>query len=104
MDSKQVRLEAIFRWRQAVNWSPVIWLPLVIYWLLTSRFPLGIGMLIAGFMFIAFARIVVAMSHCPGCETRFRDAPSGLSEMWNEVTCATCGLSLFELRRSRAQD
>lgn len=104
MDARARKLESMWRWRQAANWSPVVWLPLVIYWSLTGRTAIGIGLAIAGLAFIGCARAIVGMSRCPGCETRFRDTPAGLRRIWNDLSCEACGLSLFELRRSRAQD
>ncbi|MBB84138.1 MAG: hypothetical protein CL931_10060 [Deltaproteobacteria bacterium] len=104
MDPKRAKLEQLQRWKQAADWSPLVWLPLVVYWALTARASQAIGLAIAGAVFIAFARFVVGNARCPGCETRFRDMPAGFSRIWNELACEACGLSLFELRRGRARD
>ncbi|MEM9174835.1 MAG: hypothetical protein AAGC67_06345 [Myxococcota bacterium] len=98
------KLEQLFRWKQAASWSPVVWLPLVVYWGLTGRAPRAIGLVIAGVAFVGVARFVVGRARCPACQTRFRDVPAGSKRIWNEMTCAACGLSLFELRRGRAPD
>ena len=104
MDPRRAKLEQLFRWKQVALWSPVLWLPLVVYWGATARGPRAIGLAIAGGVFIALARFVVANARCPGCETRFRDTPAGFRRIWNDMTCEACGLSLFELRRGRARD
>ena len=104
MDPRRAKLEQLFRWKQAASWSPVLWLPLVVYWGLTERAPRAIGLVIAGLVFVAVARFVVGNARCPGCETRFKDTPAGFSRIWNEMACEACGVSLFELRRGRARD
>ncbi len=104
MDPKRAKLEQLQRWKQAANWSPLLWLPLAVYGALTARASQAIGLAIAGLVFIAFARFVVGNARCPACEARFRDTPAGFSRIWNEMACEACGLSLFELRRSGARD
>lgn len=96
--------ERLHRWKQAASWAPILGVPLVIYWLMTDRVTLSIGLLLAGFTFVALARGVVWMARCPGCETRFRDTPAGFARIWNEAACAACERSYFELRRGRARD
>ena len=104
MDARRSKLEQLFRWKQAANWSPLVWLPLVVYWVLTARAAQAIGLGIAGLVFVLVARFVVGNARCPACETRFRDTPAGFSRIWNQMACEACGLSLFELRRGRARD
>ncbi len=104
MDPRQSKLEQLFRWKQAAIWSPVVILPLVVYWGLTERAAQAIGLAIAGGVFVGLARFVVGNARCPGCATRFRDTPAGARRIWNDLTCEACGLSLFELRRGRARD
>lgn len=104
MDARQAKLERLFRWKQGAIWSPLVWLPLVVYWLLTGRTPLAIGLAIAGLAFVGVARLVVWSARCPACETRFRSSEALFRGVWNELRCEACGLSLFELRRGRARD
>ena len=104
MDPRRAKLEMLFRWKQAAIWSPVVWLPLVVFWLLTDRTPMAIGLAIAGLVFVGLARVVVWSARCPGCEALFRGTPAGFRRVWNELACEACGLSLFELRRGRARD
>ena len=102
MDRPRAKLEQLFLWRQAANWSPVLWLPLVVFWLLTGRTPTALGLGIAGLAFIAVARLVVWSARCPGCAAAIRSTPGGFRRIWSELACAACGLSLFELRRGDA--
>ena len=104
MASERTRLEFLRRWRQAAVWSPVVWLPLVVYWILTDRAPLAIAFFLAGLAFVGIARTVVWLARCPRCEVPFRDTPAGFRRAWDETRCEACGLSLFELRRGRARD
>jgi len=104
MDPRQAKLEQLFRWKQIASWSPVVLLPLVVYWGLTGRAAQAIGLAITGGVFFGVARIVVGHARCPACGTRFRDTPAGFRRIWNDLTCEACGLSLFELRRGRARD
>ena len=104
MDAKQAALEGLHRWQQSAQWSPVVLLPLIIYWLFTDRAPLAIGAGIAGASFYAFARARVTRARCPACETRYGSTPAGSDRIWNEMACDACGLSLFELRRGRARN
>ena len=104
MDPRRAKLEALHRWKQAAIWSPVVWLPLVVFWLLTARTPRAIGLLIAGLVFVGVARFVFWSARCPGCEAPFRGTPAGFRRAWNELACEACGLSLFELRRGRARE
>ena len=104
MDRVREGLESIHRWRQAANWTPVVLLPLIVYWHLTDRTPLAIGAVLAGFAFYGFARGWVYFARCPACETRFGDTPAGFRRGWEEIACEACGVSLFELRRGRARD
>ena len=99
MDRRRAKLEQLFLWRQAANWSPVLWLPVGVFWLLTARTPNAIGLAIAGLAFIGVARLVVWAARCPGCGAEFRSIPGGFRRIWGELACNACGLSLFELRR-----
>ena len=104
MDRRRAKLEGVRRWRQAAAWSPVAWLPLVVYWLSTERAPLAVAFALAGVAFMLIARCVVWSTRCPQCETRFGATPAGFRRIWNDMVCDACGLSLFELRRARARD
>lgn len=104
MDRTRRELEALFRWRQAANWSPVVLLPLVVYWQLTDRTPLAIGAALAGLAFYLFARGRVYLARCPACGERFSATPAGHRRIWEALACDACGVSLFELRRGRARD
>ncbi len=104
MDRVRSGLESLYRWRQAANWAPVMLLPLIVYWQLTDRTPLAIGAALSGFAFYAFARGWVYFARCPACEKQFRATPAGFRRVWDELSCAACGVSLFELRRGRARD
>lgn len=104
MDARQARLERTHRWRQAAVWAPVVWLPLALFWLLTGRAPLAVAIALAGVVFAGIARLVVWAGRCPGCGVPTRSSPAGFRALWDEMRCAACGLSLFELRRSRARD
>jgi hypothetical protein len=99
MDPRRRKLEGLRRWRQAAVWSPVLGLPLVLYWLLTARPLPAVGLVIAGACFWGLARAVVWSARCPGCERPFREARAGFRHIWDQSQCASCGLSLFELRR-----
>ena len=104
MSNSLRKLEGLHRWKLFAIWSPVVWLPLSVYWMLTNRSPLAIGFAIAGVAFFGFARGVIYFSRCPECEKAFRDSPVGFRRIWNELCCDACGISLFELRRGRARD
>ena len=104
MDRVRNALESIHRWRQSASWSPVVLLPLVVYWQLTDRTPLAIGAALAGGAFVLFARGWVYFARCPACETRFGSTPAGFRRIWDDLACEACGVSLFELRRGRARD
>ena len=104
MDPRRRTFEALHRWRQAALWSPVVWIPLVLYWLLTDRPLLAVGLVIAGASFAGLARGVVWLARCPGCRRPFREAEAGFRRFWDQSECAACGLSLFGLRRGEAPD
>ena len=104
MDRRLAKLEQLHRWKQAAQWSPVLWLPIAVFWGLTNRGPDAIGLAIAGIVFVGAARLVLWSARCPGCEAPFRETAAGFRRVWNELACDVCGLSLFELRRGRARD
>ena len=104
MDPRRRKLEGLHRWRQAALWSPVVWIPLVLYWLLTGRPQPAVGLVIAGACFVGLSRAVVWFAHCPGCNRPFREAEAGFRRVWDQAECAACGLSLFALRRGSDPD
>lgn len=98
------RLEQLRRFRQVAVWAPVVWFPLALYCLLVDRVNVSIGLGLAGIVFSILARAVVWSARCPACDEPFRSSPAGFRQIWDEASCAACGLSLFELRRGRASD
>ena len=97
------RWEALRRWRQSARWSPVVWLPLAVYWLLTERAELAVAAFGAGGAFLGIARLVVWASRCPSCGSPFGDSSAAFARAWNDLACEACGGSLFELRRGGAR-
>ncbi len=104
MDRLRVVLEGLHRWRQAAVWSPILILPALIWGLSTGRVVLALTGAIGGLVFNGLARARVAMARCPVCGERFGHTPAGYRRIWHDLACATCGRSLFDLRRDRARE
>lgn len=103
MADTRTRLEQVHRWKRVATWAPVLWFPLMVFFLLADGVMLAIALGLAGLAFAGFARGVVWASRCPGCGEPFRRSDGGFRQIWNEARCAACGLSLFELRREHAR-
>ena len=101
---ERATLEQLRRWRQAAVWAPIAWFPLAIYALMTGRSAWSIGIGLSGLIFAGVARAVVWSARCPACAVPFRGSPGAFRRFWDDASCDACGLSLFELRRGRAQD
>lgn len=93
------RLEQLRLWRQVAVWAPVLWFPLLVHFLLVDRTRMAIGLGLAGIAFAGCARGRVWIARCPACRKPFRDSEGGFRRIWDEASCAACGLSLFDLRR-----
>ena len=102
MGSERAHLEQIRRWQQLAAWAPVIWFPVLIFGLLTGRAELAITLGLAGLLFAAAARAVVWVRHCPRCGVHFGSSPGVFRQVWDQVGCLDCGLSLFALRREKS--
>lgn len=93
------RLERVWRWRQASVWAPVLWFPALVAALLCDRTALALAVGFAGILFAGLTRLVVWLGRCPRCAHRYRESSEGFRRVWDAAACASCGLSLFELRR-----
>ena len=95
----RARLEQTRRWKQVAIWAPVLWFPLIVYGLSVGRTAAALTLGIAGLIFAGLTRAVVWLGRCPRCAVSYRTTPGGFKRIWDESSCAACGLSLFELRR-----
>lgn len=99
MTRERARLEQMRRWKQVAVWAPVVWFPLIVYGLSVGRTAAALTLGLAGMIFAGLARAVVWFGHCPRCDVPYRERPGGFRRIWDEASCAACGVSLFELRR-----
>ena len=93
------RFEQLRRWKLAASWAAVFWFPLAVYLLSIGRARPSLAVALAGVVFSGAARLVVWSARCPSCGESFRARRGGFRRIWDEASCAACGLSLFGLRR-----
>jgi hypothetical protein len=101
MTRERAHLEHLRRWKQAASWAPVFWFPIVVYALSIDETGVAATIGMAGMVFAGAARLAVWSARCPRCGESFRARPGGFRRIWEEAGCLACGLSLFNLRRSR---
>jgi hypothetical protein len=86
--------------RRTQAWAPIVWFPIAIALVAASGFVPAVGVGLAGITFGGMLRAWLRAARCPRCSARFGDSVEGFTALMDESRCASCGLSLFELRRS----